>query len=404
MSFTIVHHLFQKGVNIPQPDAVYIGPDVRIENIAADVTLMPGCRIEGAATVIGSGSIIGSEGPVVVVDCQIDKNVTLGSGYFESSVFLSGASMGSGAHVRPGCLLEEQANGAHTVGIKQTVLMSYVTLGSLINFCDCLMSGGTSRKNHSEVGSSYIHFNYSPHQDKATPSLIGDVPHGVLLDQSPIFLGGQGGLVGPTRMAFGSVVPAGQVIRQDVLESGQLVMVSPLPAMIRPYEPQVYGSINRIVANNLNYIGNLKALKQWYVQVRKLFMNQDHISAGCRNGAIRILDLVLGERCKRLGELAEKFPESIARLVSHKDPRSAEFIHQQKEFISIWPKIKADIESASALDAIPMPEQLMNELTSSGRSSDYLSWIKNLAPAVKADSTAWLDSIVRTAFNHWKLK
>lgn len=54
------------------------------------------------------------------------------------------------------------------------------------------MAGGTSRKDHSEVGSSYIHFNFTPDGDKTTPSLIGDVPRGEMLNQTPIFLGRQG--------------------------------------------------------------------------------------------------------------------------------------------------------------------------------------------------------------------
>ena len=86
------------------------------------------------------------------------------------------------------------------------------------------MSGGTSRQDHSEVGSSYIHFNYTPNQDKATPSLIGDVPSVVMLNQRPIFLGGQGGLVGPCRMAFGTVIAAGSICRKDVLEPDRLVI------------------------------------------------------------------------------------------------------------------------------------------------------------------------------------
>ena len=82
------------------------------------------------------------------------------------------------------------------------------------------MSGGTDGKNHSEVGSSYIHFNYTPNQDKATPSLIGDVPAGVMLNQPPIFLGGQGGLVGPVRIGHGTVIAAGTIYRKDCPEGG----------------------------------------------------------------------------------------------------------------------------------------------------------------------------------------
>ena len=129
--------------------------------------------------------------------------------------------------MREGCLLEEEAGGAHCVGLKQTILFPFVTLGSLINFCDCLMAGGTSRQDHSEVGSSYIHFNYTPDGDKTTASLFGDVPRGVMLDQPPIFLGGQGGAVGPVRVGFGTVVTAGSVLRGDVLEDGKLVAIAP---------------------------------------------------------------------------------------------------------------------------------------------------------------------------------
>ena len=127
--------------------------------------------------------------------------------------------MGLGAHLRAGCILEEQASGAHCVGLKQTILFPFVTLGSLINFCDILMTGGTSRKNHSEVGSSYIHFNFTPwgkSGDKATPSLVGDVVEGVFLDRKRIFLGGSGGMVGPCRVGYGSIAAAGQVLRRDV--------------------------------------------------------------------------------------------------------------------------------------------------------------------------------------------
>ena len=136
------------------------------------------------------GVKLGSRSPVTIKNCQLGKKVELKGGYFEGSTFLKGSTFQDGAEVREGCLLEEEANGAHTVGLKQTILFPFVTLGSIINFCDILMAGGTSRTNHSEVGSSYIHFNYTPNQDKATASLIGNVAHGVMLNQPPIFLGG----------------------------------------------------------------------------------------------------------------------------------------------------------------------------------------------------------------------
>ena len=117
---------------------------------------------------------------------SIRKNVRLKGGFFKDSVFLDNSSVGSCAHIREGTLMEEFSKAAHCVGFKETILFPYVTTGSLINFCDAFISGGTDQINHSEIGSSYIHFNYTLNKDKATASLFGNVDDGVFLDQNPI--------------------------------------------------------------------------------------------------------------------------------------------------------------------------------------------------------------------------
>jgi UDP-N-acetylglucosamine/UDP-N-acetylgalactosamine diphosphorylase len=274
----IVETLLGRGVVIPCPAAVEIGADLDAERIASGVVVHAGCKILGAKTSIGPGCVLGAEAPTTVENCQLGAGVALKGGYHAGSVFLDEANMGSGAQVRPGTLLEEEANGAHTVGFKQTVFLSYVTAGSLINFCDALMAGGTSRKNHSEIGSSYIHFNYTPHGDKATASLIGDVPRGVMLDQSPIFLGGQGGLVGPVRIEYGCVIPAGVIRRKEGLEPAQLLSAAGERVGDRAYRMGVYHGIDRIVANNLIYIGNIRALRSWYAVARRATMDGDKFS------------------------------------------------------------------------------------------------------------------------------
>ncbi|MDD2672294.1 MAG: UDP-N-acetylglucosamine pyrophosphorylase, partial [Syntrophales bacterium] len=215
--------LINKGVDIPNPSTIDIGSEVKIDRISGkDVRIYPGCRIYGEKTVISAGCRIGYEAPATIDNCQLGPKVELKGGYFNKSVFLEQANMGSGAQVREGCILEEEANGAHCVGIKQTILFPFVTLGSLINFCDCLMAGGTSRKDHSEVGSSYIHFNFTPDGDKTTASLFGDVPRGVMLNQPAIFLGGQCGAVGPCRLGYGNVVAASSVLRNDYTGDNRL--------------------------------------------------------------------------------------------------------------------------------------------------------------------------------------
>ncbi|HMO51581.1 MAG TPA: UDP-N-acetylglucosamine pyrophosphorylase [Kiritimatiellia bacterium] len=403
MSALLVEQLIKKGVVIPQPNTVWISPDIDPGHIAPGAVLHAGCRIEGARTVIDAGAIIGREGPAVVMNCQVGREVHLASGYFEGSVFLDGSSMGGAAHVRPGCLIEEQAGGAHAVGLKQTVLLPYVTLGSLVNFCDCLMAGGTNRKNHSEVGSSYIHFNFTPHQDKATGSLIGDAPRGIWLDQPPIFLGGQGGLVGPARIAFGTVIPAGQIIRRDITEAGQLVVAEPPAPGAQAYDGKAYGRIDRLVRNNLNYIGNLRALRAWYTVVRKPFMVENAVRQALHAGALKALDALIEERVKRLGEVVAKLPESLARLRVRTDSRGTEAMRQQQVLIDQWPSILQGLTQDG--DELPCPDALLARLPTASVlvGTDYLHWVSATPPEIKAEGTTWLDAVVARTVSLWKL-
>jgi len=306
-----VARLRAKGADIPNPGSIDIGDSVDVERVSGDgVTIHPGCRIHGAKTVISAGCILGAEGPVTIDDCWLGPRVELKGGSFKRSVFLEGANMGLGAQVREGCLLEEESNGAHCVGLKQTILLPFVTLGSLINFCDCLMAGGTSRKDHSEVGSSYIHFNYTPDGDKTTPSLFGDVPRGVMLDQPPIFLGGQGGTVGPVHVNYGTVVAAGSVLRHDVAEENQLVFASPPQSFTQERRQHAYRNLGRVVHNNVLYLANLVALEQWYRHVRRPFFERQEFGDLVYDGAIRTLSAAKEERTKRLLAMASKVPDT----------------------------------------------------------------------------------------------
>ncbi len=299
--------LMEKGVEVPNPLTLDIGPEVALERISGDgVTLYPGCRIYGARTVISAGVKLGAEAPVTIDDCFLGPDVDLKGGSFRKSVFLEKANMGPAAQVREGCLLEEEANGAHCVGLKQTILFPFVTLGSLINFCDCLMAGGTSRKVHSEVGSSYIHFNFTPDGDKTTPSLFGDVPRGVMLDQPPIFLGGQGGTVGPVRLGYGTVVAAGSVLRRDVPADGKLVISDSHPGAVRDHAPRAYMGVARVTANNIIYMANLVALEQWYQHVRRPFFAAQELGDLVYEGALEVLALAKDERVKRLKAMVAK--------------------------------------------------------------------------------------------------
>lgn len=384
--------LLRGGVIIPDPLNVFVGEEVDPERISREVVLHPGTRLSGADMSIGFGCEIGAEAPVTVDNCQLGRQVRLKGGYVSGSVFLDGASMGSGAHIRPGCILEEEANGAHSVGLKQTILMPFVTLGSIINFCDVFMAGGTNRKDHSEVGSSYIHFNYTPHQDKATASLIGDVPKGVFLKQKPIFLGGQGGLVGPARIAYGTVVAAGGICRQNIFEENQLHIPAQPDAMTRPYETGVYRSITRILKNNLCYIGNMAALKEWYLFVRKALMHRDRFDIACYEGGLQNIEAVLHERIRRLDELAVKIKHSLERLESEK--ASPALIAEQRTFIDAWPAIQFELKQGDWAEDREAKEVFLSVLDTIPIGGAYIDVIQSMQPKNRQLGHLWLQSIV----------
>lgn len=343
-----------QGVVIPDPQTIQIGEDVPLERIVGPNTVIhPGTRLRGSNLSISAGCQLGAESPATVEDCALGTDVELKGGYFARSTFLAGASMGSGAHVRAGCLLEEQANGAHTVGLKQTVLLPFVTLGSLINFCDVLMAGGTSRRDHSEVGSSFIHFNFTPygrHGDKATPSLIGDVPHGVMLRSPRIFLGGQAGLVGPLRIDFGTVLAAGYVYRRDH-GPGSLVIGEPFKPATRSFSPLQYGWIKPRLVKNLTFIGNLTALWHWYEQVRlPLVATGDQQLQRVYRSAQNAIETHLTDRVKQLERLADAMHDSISELTRESGDIVTALIAQQRAFAADWPAMKQRLSDWRSAD------------------------------------------------------
>lgn len=380
-------------MKIPSPFTLDVGDEVHIDQISGNgVKIYPGCRIYGEKTVISSGVQLGYEAPVTVDNCQLGPKVELKGGYFKKSVFLEKANMGLGGHVREACLLEEQANGAHCVGLKHTILFPFVTLGSLINFCDCLMAGGTSRKDHSEVGSSYIHFNFTPEGDKTTPSLIGDVPRGVMLNKPPIFLGGQGGMVGPLRVAYGNVVAAGSILRRDVNKEKYLVASKVHSDKMIPLTSRAYPGLSRVVENNILYIGNLIALEQWYFHVRSLFFEHQEFGSLIWSAVIENLQIAREERIKRLKDMAAKM------TASPDQEKGALKLQKAKQEFFEKGKCLDELLSTDVIKAAGEEKRdaFLNSLIKHEKEhgDHYIEVIQSLPPRVSSEGTQWLDAIV----------
>jgi len=411
-----VNLLLDKGVKIPLPESVFIAEEVNLSRISGEnVTLYPGTKIMGRETLIMADTTLGLEGPVTIDNVFAGPGSRLNGGFFQNCVFAGQNSFGSGAHVRGGTILEEGASAAHTVGLKQTILFPFVTLGSLINFCDCLMAGGRSRKDHSEVGSSFIHFNYTPNQDKATPSMLGNVYQGVMLKSRPVFLGGQGGLVGPCRISFGSVTAAGTIWRKDITEPDRLVFGGGMREVVLVRKAGIYANVKRIFKNNGLYIAGLAGLLNWYIHIRALFAS-DFFAQQLLLGMKQTLASAIEERINRLDDFVLRLSGSRELILSQNGGKNRPIVEEHDIVIKGWPDARMILEKSlevgieredgavefdkfsSAFSGSPCPEppealilSIENGIRENGR--DYIRVIKNLDASTASMGSSWLEAV-----------
>jgi hypothetical protein len=355
--------LLAHGLRMPAPEQVYVDRSVALERISPQALLFPGARVAGERTLIQANARIGSEGPATVYNCAFGPDSAIASGFAADTVLLAGASLGGAAHARPATLLEEGASTAHCVGLKQSVLMSFVTLGSLINACDLLIAGGTSREDHSEVGSGFIHFNFTPwgaKGDKATASLVGNVCDGVFLRQRRVFLGGLSGLVGPVEVEFGAITVAGQVVRKKVARnrlSGATPRAADVDLSTMP-EPRLS---EPKIELNCRYIGELCALRAWYRQVRVARAKADADALLLLQAGEQAIAALLRERIERLGAYC-----GVAAV-------------RQREAVT----------TLQQLVEPPVPPLLLQQ--NSGHA--HLDWLRALPDTLVEAGSAWLHAI-----------
>jgi len=410
-------NLLERGVHIPDLNLVHITRDVQLENIAPGSTIYPFVRITGSKTQIHSGARIGVRGPVILensfigenavigdlgqvtlIDTVIGSKSVLGAGVAEQAVFLGKESMvndfttGYGFRVRKGSLYEEDASSAQHTDTKMTILFPWTTLGSDINFCDALLSGGTGPElgSFSEVGSGTIHFNYSIRGDKATASLFGDVLKGVFLDQERLFIGGNNSLLGPVKADFGAMTAAGARIKGKLPKG--LNYGHSLPKGTVDYDARIFSGVSGIVNNQVNVLAELTALANWYKQVRINCAAQTPEQKFLYESGLRMVELNYQERLDQLSRYVD-FLENSVRLLESMQASKKE-ISEQKDLLSRWPKLGSEFKNLEKYET-QIPESIKEEfenLQSQGQ-SDYTGLIKNLSQSGKQAGKTWLSEI-----------
>ena len=374
-----------KGVDAWGPERVHIGAEVNLDWIE------PGSEIRcatlaGSSLRIARGAKIGTSGHALVEDCQIGRGAALGAGSYRGATLLEGARVRGFAELRPGTLLEEEADAAHSTAFKNTILTVGCVAGSVLNYCDIFMSGGSSREDHSEIGSGAIHFNFDPRGDK-WGSLVGDA-RGVLLRSAPVFVGGQCGIVGPVHIDFGAVTAAGSIVRKDV-GAGIVYFKNAGNAEIAGFDREVYAGLKRKFLTTARLIGNLWAFDRWYEAVRlphaaaheKPFYEAARAQAAAHRG----------ERIRRLGKIVVKLPRSAAKLAAAGDAKLEACLPEHRTLLERWP---AMAELLSSQPDSPPPPRAFVEGYSEARGAG-----RNHAQAVRgcragaAETAAWLQGI-----------
>jgi UDP-N-acetylglucosamine/UDP-N-acetylgalactosamine diphosphorylase len=218
-----------------------------------------------------------------------------------------------------------------------------------------------------------------------------------MLKEAPIFLGGQGGMVGPVKIDYGTVIPAGVICRRDTPGPGFIWSFPQTLKARKEFLPGVYGDIRRKVYLNILYMANLLALKQWYIHVRQDFFLEQKFGADLYAGAIRLLDGSLEERFRQMHKFSLQSEALHLVVVGRKKKQlSGSIISLKKEFLLKWPQMETYLRSGQEVKIGLKKKEAFTKIIQSklpGRNS-YLSAIKILTPAETKIGSGWLGEIV----------
>ena len=377
-----VESLRRRGVDVWGPERVYINGDVNLDAIEPTAVIRQ-ATLSGKDLTIAAGAVIGTSGHADVSDCQIGPGAELGAGQYKGATLLDRVRVRGFAEIRPGTLLEEEVDIAHSVALKNTTFTSCCVAGSLINFCDLFLTGGTSRNDHTEIGSGAIHYNFDPRGDK-WGSLLGSI-RGVLLRSDPVFIGGTCGLVGPLEVGLGAVTAAGSTIRKDV-PANALVSTDNRAVSNPSFDRTRYGSLRPSFRVTAKLVATLRALEAWYE-----FVRLPHAPARERSlyvSAQKQVCLQAQERISRLGKI-------VARLAAKTPAGSVRHQAEHRELVACW----ADLRDTLAQPMQPQapPEHFTQAYAKArGSGQGHLEALKAADPCA-GEAEAWLEGMVNGA-------
>jgi UDP-N-acetylglucosamine/UDP-N-acetylgalactosamine diphosphorylase len=203
-------------------------------------------------------------------------------------------------------------------------------------------------------------------------------------------------MVGPCRLAFGTIAAAGTIVRKDELRPGHLLFGGLPKASAVPYQPGHFGNSRRAVVNNIVYIANLMALHQWYRHVRRLFVSKD-FSDLVLTGLKEKLNWAISERIDRLEAFCHKInedPTGSEKVVRSKNNPAAQ---QRQTLLANWSQLRDFFEQFKTENGDKARRDTFLKAVQKNipqNDWDYISVIQQLAPLEKELATTWLQGIV----------
>jgi carbonic anhydrase/acetyltransferase-like protein (isoleucine patch superfamily) len=373
--------LSERGVKISGPDRVYVAEDVCLERISPGAVLR-NAEIAGGSTYIGTEAEIGTSGLACIHNAQIGSHATVAAGTYENCVLLPRSKTRGFAEIRQGTVLEEESEIGHNVGLKNTIFTAGAVAGSLINYCDVLLSGGSSRTDHSEIGSGAVHFNFDPRGDKFG-SLMGDAG-GCLLRSRRIFIGGNSGVVAPVHIGFGAVVAAGAVLRKDVAQNQ--LSSGDAPGQNKDYDLDRYFGLSKKFCTTAKLVGNLHALSAWYQQVRLTY--SDSADKVLYVAAEDEFKRHIQHRASELAKVIGKLGRSLSKPCRSSQERL--YFEQHRMLLSNDRKINLLLTREQYTEA---PAGLVTEYARLRESRSHIESVRALSEQTSASAVAWLCGI-----------
>jgi bifunctional UDP-N-acetylglucosamine pyrophosphorylase/glucosamine-1-phosphate N-acetyltransferase len=184
--------LLERGVVVPDPDRVYVGPEA---DVASGTVLLPGTYLRGRCR-IGADCRIGPD--CWIEDSTVETRSIVWYSVLESARVREGSRVGPYTHLRPGADVGPEARVGNFVEVKAARLGRGAKAGHLAYIGDAEVGEGAN------IGAGAVTCNFD-----------GVAKHRTVIEDGA-FVGTNASLVAPVRIGKDAIVGAGSTITEDV--------------------------------------------------------------------------------------------------------------------------------------------------------------------------------------------